>query len=124
MEEQLYAGTEITLKDGKLLCHYQDSSETTYWKDDTIQAIGQDGYTVDKYYINGEEFVEGQSLLVGQYDVVNITATYTSADNPDVPGGGSESANAQTSDFSYQLIMLLVLLAGVSCTVLLSRKTN
>lgn len=114
LEEELYAGTEITLMDGKLVCRYTDPAETTYWKQDTVEAIGQDGYVVDKYYVNGAEFNEGDSITVAQNDTVLISASYP-----------AESNTAQTGDYLMIIGLMLGLIAlGSGIYVVRKRSKN
>lgn len=111
LEEELYAGTEITLIDGKLICRYTDPAETTYWKQDAIEAIGQDGYVVDKYYVNGAEFNEGDSITVAQNDTVLISASYP-----------AESNTAQTGDYMTIIGLALSLIALCSGIYVVRKK--
>lgn len=119
---QLYAGTTITVQDGKLVMNYKENENDEYWKTDTIEAVGQDGYIVDKFLLNGTEL--NDTYTVTQNDKLGLTVSYKNVnpgpgpdpDNP-TPTPVSDVANNITQTGDSSLAGIMVLIAIVSAMV-------
>ena len=116
--------------DGTLHCSYAfpengDSTVVAY----TVKAVAEEGYTLDKWTINGEDLIPGKDYILKTNDVMGL-ASYKLAEQPVPPvppapgptpvnpGGGT----AQTGDVAGYAFAVFAMMALLSAGILAGRK--
>ena len=131
IEYQVPVGSSYAVyDDGTLHCSYAfdengNSSSVAY----TVKAVPEEGYTLDKWNINGEDLVPGKDYILKANDVMGL-ASYKLAEQPVPPvpptpvptpvnpGGGT----AQTGDVAGYAFAVFAVIALLSAGVLAGRK--
>ena len=116
--------------DGTLHCSYAfDENGTSSSVAYTVKAVAEEGYTLDKWTINGEDLIPGKDYILKANDVMGL-ASYKLAEQPVPPvppapgptpvnpGGGT----AQTGDVAGYAFAVFAMMALLSAGVLAGRK--
>lgn len=133
-DDTLYAGTVIKYEDGKLVMSYQTEepdlqTNKTYSQQNVVEAIGEDGYVVNNYYVDGVAITEdSEPVIVAQNSAYTINVDYKLENpvdpvNPDVPGEGENAdSSAATGDFAPFAVLAVIAVAAGAGAFALSRK--